>query len=63
MRKPKYYSDRTPELGNTAVLMWPTQAELYTLAIGLNEIYGIYLTRDDDLNIKNVLVRGELLHD
>ena len=40
-----------PEPKDTAVLMWGMSSELYSLAIGLNNIYDLSFTRDDDLRV------------
>ena len=55
MRKPKYDKDMMPEPSDTAVLMWGMTAEMYNMAIGLNRIYELNLTRDDDLMVNTVV--------
>lgn len=55
MRKPKYDKDLMPEPSDTAVLVWAMSAEPYSMAMGLNEIYGLNLTRDDDLMVNTSL--------
>lgn len=49
MRKPIYDKDLMPTTADTAVLMWSHPDELYRLAVGLNEVYGLNFVRDDDL--------------
>ncbi|MBO4588391.1 MAG: hypothetical protein J5711_05765 [Bacteroidales bacterium] len=55
MRKPVYDKDLVPEPSDTAVVMWGMSSETYTLAAGLNEVYGLNLTRDDDLMVNSSL--------